>query len=233
MIQDPRIGRRGPKGRIVQTPTRYVNNEGYTPAANPAPTIFWLDREQEYFVMLPVSLSRIKPETHAMFLKLVGKEDQINFPYNDGSDDELPAARSVMLARAEDDEDDIVPVKKSAAEINAARKAKLLAELAALDEEDIEPEPKKIVKVVKSESPKQTFQLPSFNKKSTVINVVEDTDENNDDNDDNVPEVKTKAGLGLVPKPQEPKVLKSTLKSDKDVSINVSGTDPKKTNIVN
>ena len=65
MIQDPRIGRRGPKGRIVQVPTKYVSGEGYVPAANPAPTIFWLDQEQEYFIILPVSMSRIRPETHA------------------------------------------------------------------------------------------------------------------------------------------------------------------------
>lgn len=221
MIQDPRIGRRGPKGRIVQTPTKYVSGEGYTPAANPAPTVFWLDKNQEYFVILPVSMSRIKPETHAMFLKIVGKEDQIDFPYNNGEDDIVPMkAQSVMLARAEED-DDYEPPKRSAAEINADRKAKLLAELAALDEEDVTPEPKKTVKVVKSEG--STFQLPSFNKKSTVVNAVEDEDE------DEVPEVKTKAGIGLIPKPQDTKNLKSTLKTDKDIS----GTDPKKSNIVN
>lgn len=226
MIQDPRIGRRGPKGRIVQAPTKYVSGEGYTPAANPAPTVFWLDKNQEYYVILPVSMSRIKPETHAMFLKIVGKEDQIDFPYNDGSDDVPMKAQSVMLGRAEEDDDqDFEPPKRSAAEINADRKAKLLAELALMDEmeeEENNPSPKKTVKVVKSEP--KTFQLPSFNKKSTVVNTTDDDDE------DDLPEVpKSKAGLGLVPKPQEHKVLKSTLKSDPDVS----GTDPKKPTVIN
>ena len=35
MIQDPRIGRRGPKGRIVQVPTMYVSGEGYVISNNP------------------------------------------------------------------------------------------------------------------------------------------------------------------------------------------------------
>lgn len=223
MIQDPRIGRRGPKGRIVQTPTQYVTGEGYVPAANPAPTYFWLDKIQEYFIILPVSLSRIKPETHAMFLKIVGKEHEIDFPYNDGSDETvMPRAQSVMMMKVEEDDEEDVPVKLSAAEINAQRKAKLLAELAAL-EEDETPVPKKTVKVVTSEKPAKTFELPSFNKKSTMVEAINDED---DEADAGIPsKPKANGNLGLVPK--EPKPLKSTVK-DQD-----SGIDPKKSNLVN
>lgn len=229
MIQDPRIGRRGPKGRIVQAPTKYVSGEGYTPAANPAPTVFWLDKNQEYYVILPVSMSRIKPETHAMFLKIVGKEDQIDFPYNDGNDDvQKVVVRQIGLGSNNDNSDndeeednDYEPPKRSAAEINADRRAKLLAELAMMDEMgEVEAEaslPKKTVKVVKSEMP--TFQLPSFNKKSSATIV---------DEDDSEVDAKTQSGIGLVPKPQNPKNLKSTLKSDQ-----TSGTNPKKSNLVN
>ena len=231
LITDPRIGRRGPKGRIVQTPKQYVSGEGYTPAANPAPTVFWLDKVQEYYVILPVSMSRIKPETHAMFLKIVGKEDQIDFPYNDGSDElshkTQQVQRSVILTRDNEDDYNEKPVKKSAAEINADRKAKLLAELALIDEqEELENnpslEPKKIVKMVKSEAP--TFKLPSFNKKSKV-----ELDEDEDEDEDAPRQPVLPAALGLVPKP--PKVLKSTLKPETDNDS--SGTDPKKPNVDN
>lgn len=180
MIQDPRIGRRGPKGRIVQVPTKYVSGEGYVPAANPAPTIFWLDQEQEYFIILPVSMSRIRPETHANLLMLVGKGDQIDFPYNHSEDDQVNVYPEMY---GEDEEDDVVV--ESAAQRKARQKAEAAKPKAA---------PKKTVKVVNDQT---KFSLPAFNKRAQA---------NNEDDEDgaysnNKPVVpKTKAGIGLVSK---------------------------------
>lgn len=179
MIQDPRIGRRGPRGRIVQVPTKYVSGEGYVPAANPAPTIFWLDQEQEFFIILPVSMSRIRPETHASLLKIVGKGDQIDFPYNNGEDD----AVNVYPEMYDEDEEDLL------VENAAQRKARLKAETAK-----VKAPAKKTVKVVNDQT---KFSLPAFNKRAKA-NDEDDEDEAYPTNKPVVP--KTRAGIGLVSK---------------------------------
>lgn len=146
MVTDPRIGRRGPKGRIVQTPTAYVTGEGYNSAANPAPTIFWLDSAGEYFIILPVSMSRIKPETHAALLKVVGKANEIDFPYNDSPDEKDPNADSENYDYNPDLED---------------------------DDEEVVVETKKVVQIVKPQIQLPTFNKKST---TVIVDDEEDED---------------------------------------------------------
>ena len=149
MITDPRIGRRGPKGKIVQPPTQYVTGEGYNAAANPAPTYFWLDSAGEYFIILPVSMSRIKPETHAALLKIVGKANEIDFPYNDSPDEKNPNADEEYdydpnLAEDEDEEEivlekKVVRVADPKIQLPTFNKKSAATVSAIEDEDDIKP----------------------------------------------------------------------------------------------
>lgn len=100
MLQDARIGRRAPRGKIVQSPTKYVTGEQYVAASNPAPTIFWLDKDGEYFVYLPVGMGNIKADSHAKLLEIVGKSDQIDFVYYKEEESDLESYLTPVLPQA-------------------------------------------------------------------------------------------------------------------------------------
>ncbi len=100
-LLDPRIGRRAPNGKIVRAPSLYVTGEGYIAGANPAPTLFWIDVDQEYFVILPVSLAHISDKRHLEMLMLVGKPEDYEHFYGRAPQTDDEAAMQAEEAKLE------------------------------------------------------------------------------------------------------------------------------------
>ena len=216
MITDPRIGRRGPKGRVVQVPNQYVTGEHYNAAANPAPTIFWIDEDGEYFVILPVSMSRINPETHAFLLKSVDKGDQINFTYNSRPDEPDPT----LFPPDDDEEEEPIKLDKNSD----------VALLRALVDKT---NPKKTVKVVpttqRPAKPSMASQAQAQISKPKPV-IEKDEDEDDDEEDAYVPPTNTvqrsAKSLGLAQAPSASARPKPLRPNPQNVALRVDMPKP-------
>lgn len=76
-VKDNRIGKRNTKGRFTAVPARYATGEIYNPVANPAPTLYWIDPNCEYFCILPAGTAKISDVLRNELMKAIGMEDWI------------------------------------------------------------------------------------------------------------------------------------------------------------